>query len=327
VTTGREFVPSNASRPSLARVRELEIAARLPADGCSPAEARQYTRRLGRGHYENFLVASWLLPRRLHQPFFDVYAYCRWADDLGDEVGDPAASLELLDWWEEELGRSLQGRARHPVLIALGATIAEFDLPDQPFRDLLRAFRQDQTKTRFADWGQLLDYCRYSANPVGRIVLALGGYRDAERQRLSDFTCTGLQLANCWQDVERDWREKGRLYIPRDLLAAHGLSEDDVAARRFDDRYRALMRDLVERTRQLFARGLPLAGMVSPELRVDIELFSRGGIAVLDAIAAAGYNTLEFRPVVRRSTQMRLLGRALLGRWLGLGRGPAERAA
>jgi squalene synthase HpnC len=326
VATGREFVPSNAGCPSLARVRELDIAARLPADGCSQAEARQYTRWLGRSHYENFLVVSWLLPRRLHQPFFDVYAYCRWADDLGDEVGDPAASLELLDWWEAELDRGLQGRARHPVLIALAATIAESHLPVQPFRDLLRAFRQDQTKRRYADWDELLAYCRYSANPVGRIVLALGGYQDEQRQRLSDFTCTALQLANFWQDVERDWR-KGRLYIPLDRLASHGLEERDVAAGRFDERYRSLMRELVERTRGLFELGLPLARMVSPELRIDIELFSRGGMAVLDAIEAAGYNTLEFRPVVRRSTQMRLLGRALLGRWLGLGRGAAERAA
>ncbi len=317
---------STGGRANLERLRGLEIAARLPADACSVAEARQYTRWLGRNHYENFLVASWLLPKRLHQPFFDIYSYCRWADDLGDEIDDPAAALELLDWWEEELNRALEGKPRHPVFVALAGTIAEFQLPDQPFRDLLRAFRQDQTRHRYADWQELLDYCRYSANPVGRLVLALGGYRDEKRLRLSDATCTGLQLANFWQDVARDWK-KGRLYIPLDHLAACSLAETDIAAGRFDERYQTLMRELVTSTRKLFAEGLPLAETVAPELRIDIELFSRGGLAVLDAIEAAGYNTLESRPVVRRSKQMRLLGRALLGRWLGLGLGPAERAA
>jgi squalene synthase HpnC len=304
----------------------LEIAGQLPADGCSLGQARQYTRWLGRSHYENFLVATWLLPRRLHQPFFNVYAYCRWADDLGDEVEDPAIALDLLNWWEEELDRALEGRPRHPVFVALAETIAEFQLPAEPFRDLLRAFRQDQTKHRYADWDEVLDYCRYSANPVGRLVLALGGYRDEQRQRLSDATCTALQLANFWQDVARDWK-KGRLYIPLEKLAAFGLAESDIASGRFDERYGRLMRDLVARTQNLFEQGLPLAGTVRSELRIDIELFSRGGLAVLDAIEAAGYNTLESRPVIRRSTQMRLLGRALLGRWLGLGRGAGERAA
>jgi squalene synthase HpnC len=326
VITGREFVPSTAGRSVVARVRELDVAIRLPADGCSLAEAREYTRWLARRHYENFMVVSWLLPRRLHQAFFDVYCYCRWADDLGDEIGEPAAALELLDWWEEELDLAIAGRPRHPVLIALGRTMEEFSLPAQPFRDLLRAFRQDQTVDRYPDWESVLEYSRYSANPVGRIVLALSGYQDERRQRLADFTSTGLQLANFWQDVSLD-RQKGRVYIPRDCLSAHGLGEQDILTGRFDDRYRALMKDLVERTRRTFDQGLPLIPLVSPALRVDVELFNRGGRAVLDAIEAIGYNTLDFRPVVRRSTQMRLLGRALVRRWLGAGAGSAERAA
>ncbi|MDE3137694.1 MAG: squalene synthase HpnC [Acidobacteriota bacterium] len=272
------------------------------------------------------MVASWLLPRRLHQPFFDVYCYCRWSDDLGDETGDPSTALELLDWWEEELDLAVAGRPKHPVLIALGRTMAEFSLPDQPFRDLLKAFRQDQTVVRYPDWESILEYSRYSANPVGRIVLALAGYQDERRQRLSDFTCTGLQLANFWQDVTCD-REKGRIYIPLDCLVAHGLGEQDILTGRFDDRYRELMKDIVERTRRILDQGLPLIPLVSSELRVDIDLFSRGGRAVLDAIEAVGYNTLESRPVVRRSTQMRLLGRALVRRWLGGDGGAAERAA
>lgn len=331
-TTGRELVPATASRSSLALVRELEIARRLPADECPVARARDYTRWLARHHYENFVVSSWLLPRRLHQAFFDVYAYCRWADDLGDEIADPAAALELLDWWREEFELACAGRARHPVFIALAGTIAQFELPLEPFRDLLRAFRQDQTVHRYADWDEVLAYCRFSANPVGRLVLALCGYRDPERWRLSDFTCTALQLANFWQDVARDLA-RGRIYIPLDRLAAHGIAEDDLAAGRPGHRYRELMRELVGRTRQMFALGLPLAGRVSPDLRVDIELFSRGGMAVLDAIEAAGYNTLERRPAVGRATQFRLLGRALVSRWLGprqegqAGRDGSERAA
>lgn len=319
-------MPSTAGRPGLARVRDLDVAKRMPADGCTLAEAREYTRWLARRHYENFMVVSWLLPRRLHQAFFDVYCYCRWADDLGDEVGDPAAALELLDWWEEELDLAIAGQPRNPVLVALARTIAEFSLPAQPFRDLLYAFRQDQTVNRYPDWESILNYSRYSANPVGRLVLALAGYHDEHRQWLADFTSTGLQLANFWQDVSLD-RRKGRVYIPLDCLAAHGLGERDILTGRFDERYRALMRDMVERTRRVFDQGLPLIGIVSPELRVDVELFNRGGRAVLDAIEAIGFNTLESRPIVRRSTQMRFLGRALFRRWLGGFRGPAERAA
>ena len=194
---------------------ELEIARNLPPEGCAPAEAQRYTRWLATHHYENFNVVSWLLPRRLHQHFYNVYAYCRWSDDLGDEVGDPARALELLDAWEEELQlvyRADRGPS-HPVLIALRETVRAKNIPIEPFRDLLRAFRQDQRVHRYATWEEVLDYCVYSANPVGRLVLYLCDYRDEERQRLSDYTCTALQLANFWQDVSRDL-EKGRIYIP-----------------------------------------------------------------------------------------------------------------
>jgi squalene synthase HpnC len=292
---------------------ELEIARELPPAGCALADAERYTRWLATHHYENFNVVSWLLPRRLHQHFYNVYAYCRWADDLGDEVGDPARALELLAWWEDELRRCYAGQPSHPVFVALAATVREFELPIEPFLDLLAAFRQDQTVHRYSTWQDVLSYCRYSANPVGHLVLYLCGYRDPERQELSDFTCTALQLANFWQDVARDL-DRDRIYIPLDALAAHGLAADDVVARRFDARYVALTQDLIARTRELFAAGLPLSRRVAPELRVDIELFSRGGLAVLDAIEAIGYNTLERRPALGRSTQARLLGRALVSR-------------
>ncbi len=221
---------------------ELEIARHLPLEGCAPDQAERYTRWLTTHHYENFNVVSRLLPRRLHQHFYNVYAYCRWSDDLGDEVPDPSRALALLDAWEDELRLAYRhdGQPSHPVLIALRQTIRAKSIPIEPFIDLLRAFRRDQHVHRYANWDAVLDYCVYSANPVGRLVLYLCGYRDPERQRLSDCTCTALQLANFWQDVSRDL-EKGRIYIPLDEIAAHGLSEEEIVARRFDDRYVSLM--------------------------------------------------------------------------------------
>ena len=292
------------------RPPEIEIAASVPQPGCSVAEAQQYTHWLATHHYENFHVASWMLPRHLRSHFYNVYAYCRWADDLGDEVGDAARALELLDWWENELNLCYEGRPSHPVFIALAPTIRAFDIPAQPFRDLLAAFRHDQTVHRYPTWQDVLGYCRYSANPVGRLVLYLCGYRDAERQRLSDATCTALQLANFWQDVSRDL-EKGRIYIPLDALARHGLEIKDIEGRVFDKRYAALMRDLIGRTRQLFAQGWPLAATLDGRLRVDIQLFSRGGMAVLDAIESIGYNTLARRPSIGAAKRAALLVRTL----------------
>jgi squalene synthase HpnC len=294
---------------------ESKIARNLPAQGCGPAEAQRYTRWLANHHYENFNVVSRLLPRRLHQDFYNLYAYCRWSDDLGDEVANPARALELLDAWEEEL-RSIYESGRgpsHPVLIALRETIRAKKIPMQPFRDLLHAFRQDQKIHRYPNWDSVLDYCLYSANPVGRLVLYLCDYRDEARQKLSDYTCTALQLANFWQDVSRDL-EKGRLYIPIDALAEHGLTEADIAARQVDARYVALMKSLIARTRTLFRAGLPLAQTVEPFLRVDLEMFSRGGLAILDAIEASGYNTLAHRPALTKWTQVRLLAGALASR-------------
>jgi squalene synthase HpnC/squalene synthase HpnD len=306
---------------------ELEIARHLPAAGCAPLEAQRYTRWLATHHYENFNVVSWLLPRSLHQDFYNLYAYCRWSDDLGDEVANPERALELLDAWEDEL-RLCYGRGRgpsHPVLIALRKTIRAKQIPIGPFSDLLRAFRRDQTVHRYATWDDVLGYCVYSANPVGRLVLYLCGYRDEVRQRLSDYTCTALQLANFWQDVSRDL-EKGRIYIPLDALRRHGLSEGEIVERQFDERYVALMKDLIARTRALFAAGMPLTQRVDGALRIDIEMFSRGGLAILDAIEASGYDTLHQRPALTKWTQMRLLCRALVGR-LTAGQTESEHAA
>jgi squalene synthase HpnC len=293
------------------RPNELQIAATAPPPGCSPEVAQQYTRWLATHHYENFNVVSWLLPKDLHQHFYNVYAYCRWADDLGDEVPDGTRALELLDWWEQELDACYEGHPSHPVLVALRETAVAKDIPKQPFADLLKAFHQDQTVKRYPTWEAMIDYCVYSANPVGHLVLYLCNYRDEKRQLLSDATCTALQLANFWQDVSRDL-EKGRIYIPLDVAAAHGLTEADIVDRCFDARYPRVMQELIARTRTLFAEGMPLAKMVDARLSVDLEMFSRGGLAVLDAIEASGYNTLHHRPSISKGKQLRLLGRALV---------------
>jgi squalene synthase HpnC len=303
------------------RPNELAIAEHAPPAGCSPDAAQQYTRWLATHHYENFNVVSWLLPKDLHQHFYNVYAYCRWADDLGDEVPEGSRALELLDWWERGLNACYEGYPSHPVFVALRETIVAKDIPNQPFADLLKAFRQDQIVKRYSTWGAMVGYCAFSANPVGRLVLYLCGYRDEQRQRLSDATCTALQLANFWQDVSRDL-EKGRIYIPLDVAATHGLSETDIVERRFDDRYPRLMKDLIARTRALFAEGMPLAKMVDARLSVDLEMFSRGGLAVLDAIEASGYDTLHHRPSIGKGKQVRLLGRTLVTHLVAKGAKP-----
>jgi squalene synthase HpnC/squalene synthase HpnD len=292
---------------------ELEIARTLPPPGASREEAQRYTRWLATHHYENFTVVSLLLPRGLRQHFCNIYAYCRWADDLGDEIPDRQRALGLLDWWEDELRACYEGSPSHAVFVALRQTVQQCEIPIEPFRDLLTAFRQDQRIQRYPDWDAVLNYCRYSANPVGRLVLYVCGYRDAERQRLSDATCTALQLTNFWQDVARDL-EKGRIYIPLERLAAHGLTEADIVAKKSDPRFVGLMRELIAYTRRLFEQGRPLVEMVSAELRIDIDLFSRGGLEVLAAIERIGYDTFHRRPTLGSATKLRLFGRALAAR-------------
>jgi squalene synthase HpnC len=307
------------------RPNELALAANVPPPGCSADAAQQYTRWLATHHYENFNVVSWLLPKELHQHFYNVYAYCRWADDLGDEIPDTNRALELLDWWEGELDACYDGHPQHAVFIALRQTVVPKDIPKQPFADLLKAFRQDQTVKRYPNWDVVIDYCVYSANPVGRLVLYLCGYRDAERQHLSDATCTALQLANFWQDVSRDL-EKGRIYIPLDIAASHEVSEADIVGKNFSDSYVRLMKELVARTRVLFHEGMPLAEIVDARLSVDLEMFSRGGLAVLDAIESSGYNTLQHRPSISKTKQAGLLARLLVAHAAAkLARNPADK--
>lgn len=284
---------------------------RIPASAPALEEARAYCARLATSHYENFSVATWFLPKELHQHFFNVYAYCRISDDLGDEVGDARQSLALLDAWERELDACYEGSPKHPVFVALRETVGKFGIPKHEFSDLLIAFRQDQTVTRFPTFDDVLAYCRYSANPVGHLVLYLCGYKDGERQQLSDFTCTALQLANFWQDVIVDYG-KGRIYLPLEDLQRFGVTESDIAVRRFSPAFRALMRFEVERAREWFARGLPLIEKVDRTLALDIELFSRGGQEILNAIERQDFNVLASRPAISKTRKVWLVLRAAL---------------
>ena len=279
----------------------------------SRAEALAYTHWLATHHYENFQVVSFLLPKRLHQDFYNVYAFCRWSDDLGDEIGDPQESLRLLAWWRGELQAMYAGRASHPVFVALRATVAQHNLPMAPFDHLIQAFEQDQTVTRYRNFEELFEYCRYSANPVGRLVLGLCGYQDAERQALSDATCTALQLANFWQDVIVDL-QKDRVYLPLDVLERNGYPAEDLFARRFDDRFRRAMKEVVGVARELFLKGLPLAGQVDRRLAIDLELFSRGGLKILEKIERQDYDVLRARPVISKTERVGLLLGAIT-RW------------
>jgi squalene synthase HpnC len=319
----------------------------IPERAPSLEEAEQYCSRLAHSHYENFSVVTWFLPKHLHQHFYNVYAYCRISDDLGDEVGDPQQSLALLDAWEAELnaaylslvtqrlkpesfsnsagtpegvplqsaGAAAQNTAgpRHPVFIALRETIREFDIPRDPFANLLTAFRQDQTVTRFPTFEDVLAYCKNSANPVGHLVLYLCGYRDAERQQLSDYTCTALQLANFWQDVAVDYG-KGRIYLPLESLAKFGVSESDIAERRATPQFLEMMKFEVARARDWFRMGLPLIGKVDNHLATDLDLFSRGGLEILNAIEQQGYDVLKRRPAISKPRKLWLVARAAVGK-------------
>ena len=329
------------TQPASAGWRALPPEYAIPARAPSLQEAQEYCARLAHSHYENFSVVTWFLPKHLHQHFYNVYAYCRISDDLGDEVGNAEQSLALLDAWESELNatylslvepplkdirqevgklepsvpRRNPAGPRHPVFIALRETIRECDIPREPFADLLTAFRQDQTVGRYATFDDVLRYCHYSANPVGHLVLYLCGYRDDERQKLSDFTCTALQLANFWQDVAVDYT-KGRIYLPLEDLVKYGVSESDIAERRATPQFLEMMRFEVARAREWFNRGLPLARMVDKHLALDIELFSRGGLEILNAIERQGYDVLKRRPVISKPRKLLLVARAAAGKLL-----------
>ena len=273
----------------------------------SLAEAYAVCERMARSHYENFTVVSWFLPKRLRPSMHAVYAFCRHTDDLGDEA--PGDRLALLEAWEQDFRRCMSGAPQHPVLIALQDTMRRHAMPAEPFLKLIEANRMDQRNARYPTYADVLRYCDHSANPVGRMVLSLFGYNDAARQGLSDATCTALQLANFWQDVKRDLA-LGRIYIPLEDFVKFGYTPEELAAGVVNQPYRDLLRFEVERAQALFRDGVGLAGMVHPALRIDLQLFTLGGMSVLDAIRAQGYDTLTRRPTVSRAKKLRLLAGA-----------------
>jgi squalene synthase HpnC len=281
-----------------------------PVAAPSLADAQAYCRRLARTHYENFPVASLLLPRSLRQHFANVYAYCRWADDLGDETGDADRSLGLLSWWREQLQRCFAGEVQHPVFVALRQTIDEFAIPQQPYADLISAFEQDQHVRRYETFEQLHDYCRRSADPVGRIVLHLCRNVSEQTFAWSDSICTGLQLANFWQDVARDF-DIGRVYLPREDRQRSGYSDDDLAHRRTTPQFRELMQFEVERAREFLLAGRPLIATMPGRLQVDIDMFLRGGLQILKEIEAIDYDVWRTRPVVSKRRFAGLFARSL----------------
>lgn len=296
---------------SVAYLQPKEFIRQAPdSTAYTETESLDYTRWLATNHYENFHVVSFLLPKHLHQDFYNVYAFCRWADDLGDEIGDPLESLRLLSWWRDELQAMYRGEATHPVFVALRSTVTRRDIPIEPFDHLIQAFEQDQTVTRHQTFEDVFRYCANSANPVGHLVLYLCGYRDAERQHLSDYTCTGLQLANFWQDITVDL-QKGRVYLPLDLLEKYNYTLDELFALKFNGNFENVMREAVSVAEDFFQKGLPLIRKVDRRLALDLELFSRGGLHILSKIRREGYNVLQRRPHISKAERIGILLKCL----------------
>lgn len=275
------------------------------AEPPSLGAARYYCATLARGHYENFIVASGLLPRWLLKYYYPVYAYCRWADDLADETDNPQQALTLLAWWREQIELCYTGWPRHPVMVALLPTIKRFAIPKEPFLALLIAFEQDQYQRHYATFAELLTYCHYSANPVGELLLYLFDAHTPENVKLANHICTALQLTNFWQDVARDYRI-GRVYLPEQDRQQMGYSDADLHAQRWTPAFAALMRHEIEQTRALFDAGAALSHRLPNAFRVDVELFRQGGLAILKKIEQLDYNVWQMRPKLSKWEQVRL---------------------
>jgi len=285
----------------------------LPQSPPSVEDSEALCKRLALSHYENFTVVSRLVPRRMRQPLYNLYAYCRTVDDIGDEA--PGDRVLLLDRFENELAAAYEGTPHHPVLVALKGTIERFDMPRDLFLRLITANRIDQETNRYQTFTELVHYCEHSATPVGKLFLILFGYHDDELLALSDSTCIALQLTNFWQDVKRDY-EQGRIYLPLDEMKEYDVSEADLSAAQACDKFKSLMHFQVERTRRYFRDGLPLIDRVRGSLRVDIALFSRGGLAILDKIEQLHYDTLRARPTLAKPEKIWLFLSTLIScRW------------
>jgi squalene synthase HpnC len=287
----------------------------VPAERPSLEEAKAWCKELTGSHYENFHVATFFLPKKVRPHFESIYAYCRVSDDLGDEVADTGTALRLLNAWEGMLNECYDApeRSMHPVFVALRESIVECELPRQLFLDLLLAFKMDQVKPTYATWEELLEYSHYSANPVGRLVLWVCGYRDEERALLSDKVCTALQLANFWQDVVED-AERGRRYLPGESLVRFGVDEGQILGRVTTPEFREMMRELVVRTWAMLLEGGEVARKVDKDLAVTLDLFRKGGEAILNGIVAEDYDVLRGRPVVTKMKKASLLAGALVSK-------------
>lgn len=271
------------------------------------AEARRYCAWVARSHYENFSVISMFVPWRLVKHMEAVYAYCRWSDDLADEAANPQEAIDLLQWWRAELEQCPTGTLRHPVFVALRETMSEFQIPLEPFHALLNAFVQDQHVNRYATFIELLGYCENSANPVGQLVLYLARSATPENVRLSNYICTALQLTNFWQDVRRDWENLHRIYLPAEDRLHFGWTDDMMATKQTTPEFVKLLEFEVARTRQFFDAGQPLLRRIPREYRPMIELFIRGGRAILDRIEAQDYDVWTARPKLSKFDKFRLM--------------------
>lgn len=278
--------------------------------GYTLRRAREFTKKLATSHYENFLVASVLLPKKLRQPFYDVYAFCRIADDLADESPSSEEALRAINHFQHQLDATFAGLPEEPLFIALEATIKQFRIPKQPFDDLLKAFRQDQHQNRYESLEDLLHYCERSANPVGHIVLHLGDSYSPENCELSDQICTGLQLANFWQDVARDFA-MDRIYVPQATMRRFGVDKDMFRQSTTAAPLRRLLAHECDRAEKMFHDGLPLAKSVKPWLANDVKLFAHGGLQTLRAIRKIDFDVLNSRPKVGKLKQFGLVLRAL----------------
>jgi phytoene synthase len=277
----------------------------------SLSEAQEYCARLVRGHYENFPVASRLIPARLRPAMQAIYAFARTADDFADEVAFEGERLERLAEWEAMLEDCFRGRADHPIFIALRDAVQRHQIPHDPFRDLLSAFRLDVVKARHPDRASLLDYCRLSANPVGRLILHLFDHREPRLLEWSDAICTALQLTNHWQDVAVDMK-KDRIYLPEDARRRHGVGEDDLRQGRATDGFRALMKEEVTAARALFNAGRPLCDAVRGRLRWELRLTLQGGLRILEKIEMVDYDVFARRPRLGAADTLRISRRAMM---------------
>lgn len=318
-------IPSSDTPKVKTRALASAVAAAFaPVSGLTEAEV--CVRKMALGHYENFSVVSHLVPRAIRQDFYNIYGFCRTADDFGDEAGDRDTSLRHLAQLRDGLNDCYAGRPAGAVFVALASTIARFDIPIEPFADLISAFEQDQRVQQYATFEELVDYCRRSANPVGRLVLYVTGYRDAHRQQLADHTCTALQLTNFWQDVRRDMDHLQRIYIPMEWMNRFGVTPSDLKSTAAGVNFKTMMRFCVDQAEALFVEGDALLPTLSRPVAAHVALFAQGSRAILEAIRDQDYDTLSHRPTLSKWKKTGLVSRAVAARLMTLMSGATHSA-